>query len=158
MTASIHHAGLLVADLERAGDFYVEALGAKWRVKPMRLTPPDAGAFLGGPPQTEAEVAIVAVGESLLELFHFVGDSAPPWLRPNGGYVPHVAFRVEDTDATMERALAAGATRLWDQPNDWGAARTMYLADPDGNAFELVDATAQTLVDSCLELFPDSRP
>jgi catechol 2,3-dioxygenase-like lactoylglutathione lyase family enzyme len=158
MAPSLHHAGLLVADLERAGDFYVEALGAEWRVKPMRLGPPDAGAIFGGSPETAADVAIVAVGESLLELFHFVGDSPPPWLRPNGGYVPHIAFRVEDTDTTMERALAAGATRLWDEPNAWGSARTMYLADPDGNAFELIDASAQTLVDSCLAMFPTSRP
>lgn len=155
---TLHHASLIVDDIERTAAFYVDVLDAEWRLKPMRLEPPDAGVFLGGPEELVFDVAMLGFGEQMLELFHFPQDPKPAWLRANGGYVPHLAFHVDDTEARVERALAAGAERLWPEPMSWGQGRVMYLADPEGNAIELIDVPARTLVADCLEMFPELAP
>ena len=38
--AAIHHIGLQVSDIERAGDFYCTALGAHWLVRPVTFEGP----------------------------------------------------------------------------------------------------------------------
>ena len=155
---SIHHAGLVVADLDRAATFYIEVLEAEWLVRPMAMEPPDAGALLGGPEEMSFHIAMLGFGEGFVELFCFDGEVKPPWLRPNGGHVPHVAFRVEDIHASFERAVAAGATPVWDAPNAWGRGHTMYLRDPDDNLVELIDVDRATLVEDCLAMHPESAP
>jgi catechol 2,3-dioxygenase-like lactoylglutathione lyase family enzyme len=156
---SLHHAGLVVADLERAASFYIDALDAQWLVRPMAMEPPHAGALLGGPEEMSFHVAMLGFGdEGFVELFCFDGEVKPPWLRPNGGHVPHVAFRVEDAAASLERAVAAGGTPVWEAPNEWGRGHTMYLRDPDDNLVELIDVPARTLIEDCLAMHPESTP
>jgi catechol 2,3-dioxygenase-like lactoylglutathione lyase family enzyme len=155
---SVQHVGIVVTDIDRAAAFYTEVLDATWMLRPMRLGSPDAGVFLGGPEELEADVAMLAIGDGMLELFSFPVEPVPEWLRPNGGYVPHIGFAVDDTAARCERALAAGGRRLWDGPRAWGNANAMYLEDPDGNTVELIDVDAPTLAEICIGFFPGSAP
>ena len=90
----IHHIALKVSDFEKSVRFYSEGLGFKvyrqW----------------GNEVRT---IALVDIGDdSYLELF---SDGTPrEGDREQAGDFIHLAFRVKDTRAAYEQALAAGAT------------------------------------------------
>ena len=71
------------------------------------------------------------------ELAEEAGGQAPP---PGGFRGVSLAINVdaiEDVDAVIDAAVAAGATRLTDPvTRDWGG-RSGYFADPEGNAWEI---------------------
>lgn len=152
MTAVAHqHVGLSVADVERAASFYVEVFGAEWLVKPVTMGPPDAAVFMNGPADTAFKLAMVGFPQGVfMELFEFVGDEKPAWLRANTGQMPHVGIQVEDVEHTLALAESRGAKRLWPEIMSFGRAWVMYMHDPDGNTIEIIDVPAATLIDDVL--------
>ncbi len=112
---------LSVASLERALGFYAGLLGGRERYRFPAEGPP-AFVTLGF---GETEVGLGALGDG------------PPLhgrpLRPAAGHRIELCGYVDDLDATLERARAAGVPVLLPptaQP--WGE-RIAYLEDPDGN-------------------------
>lgn len=79
------------------------------------------------------------------------GDSAQAGVMDAAAYLPadvpshwEVYFSVEDTDATLEKALALGGT-LIDGPQDSEFGRVAQLSDPTGAMFKIVaEATTST--------------
>lgn len=77
----------------------------------------------------------------------------PDFLEPRGGHAPEVHMdhddrthldlwtdSAEEQHAEVERLVALGATRVdWEYPDD---ADFVVLADPDGNLFCIIDASA----------------
>jgi predicted enzyme related to lactoylglutathione lyase len=119
------HIYIEIDDLERGIAFYVEGLGLTVK---RRLTPrwaELAGAqmpiHLLGRPEPEFET-----GDHVLRK-----DFSRHWTPI------HLDFVVEDLEAAVERAVAAGATleRRVDHPGLW---RLAALADPFGNGFDLL--------------------
>lgn len=157
---SHQHVGLRVGDVQRAGDFYVQVFGAEWRVLPITMGPDHGAAgFMNGPPQTAFNLGMVALPDgAIVEFFHFTGDDQPEWLRENAGLMPHFGITVEDTEATVKRAEELGATRAWEEITPFGRASVMYLQDPDGNTIEVIDVSADELVDELVTFFPDGKP
>jgi predicted enzyme related to lactoylglutathione lyase len=72
------------------------------------------------------------------------GDSAKAGIMDASGYLPaevpsnwQVYFNVEDTDASIEKAVSLGATVL-DGPEDSPFGRLAMLADPTGAIFKII--------------------
>jgi lactoylglutathione lyase len=154
-----HHHGLLVADLERGARFYVEAFGGRRLTGPVPVEGRAAAAVMGGPPGTRFELCLIAFDEGVVELFAFGGDDLPDWVAaPSRGRLPHFGMEVDDVPAALARVEAAGGRRLWDDVGRWGEASVIYVADPDGNVIELLDAPVGTIAAEALRLFPDATP
>jgi catechol 2,3-dioxygenase-like lactoylglutathione lyase family enzyme len=158
VTAAIHHVGLQVADIDRAGAFYEQALGARWLVLP--LTFEGAGAEQAmGVPGVRLRLAMLALGGAAIELFEFIGEPAPEWARgERTARLPHLAVQVEDTDAALARVEAAGGKRVWPAVDRFGKARVIYVADPDGNVVELLDRPPEDIAGALLRWFPHASP
>jgi branched-chain amino acid transport system substrate-binding protein len=151
----LHHVGLAVHDLERSMRFYVEALGGRLIHAPVTIPAPDASGPFEGPPTQHFRFATVAIGATAgVELFEF----RDPEIVPVRRYHPHFAVEVDETPAALERIVALGGTRVWPEMGGFGRARTWFVADPDGNVFELLDGSGEVVAVGAHELFPDSNP
>ena len=158
MSASVHHVGLQVSDLDRAGAFYIAALGAHWMVLPLAFEGPGAVQAMGHE-GVKLRLAMLGLGDAMLELFEFTGDAVPDWARrARDARLPHLAVHVEDTDATLARVEAAGGTRLWPEVDRFGRARVIYVQDLDGNVVELLDKPPADIAAAMLRWFPEATP
>ena len=158
MSATVHHVGLQVSDIDRAGAFYVAALGARWMVMPLAFEG-DGAVQAMGHEGVKLRLAMLGLGDAMLELFEFTGDDVPAWARrPREGRLPHLAVHVEDTDAALERVEAAGGQRIWPEVDRFGRARVVYVHDPDGNVVELLDKPPADIAGALLRWFPEATP
>jgi PhnB protein len=109
---------LRVADSQAAIDFYTRAFGARELMR-----------FEAGGRVAHAELLI---GSSLV----FVGDEAPDWGYPSaarlGGSPVAMQMLVDDADATVARAVAAGARLLSPVADQFYGDRSGRVADPFG--------------------------
>jgi catechol 2,3-dioxygenase-like lactoylglutathione lyase family enzyme len=127
----LDHGALLVADEQRARDFYVGAL---------RL--PEVPR----PPNFDFPGLWVQVGDQQL---HIIGEDSPGraravhtgW-RPDElarGYATHVALAVADFDGYLAQLRERGI-ELVGGPRDRGdGVQQAYIADPDGHVVEIMD-------------------
>ena len=120
---AILHASVVVADTERALEFYTGVLGLP--VDPGR---PDLG-YPG---------AWLAIGEDqqihLLEL----PNPDPTTGRPaHGGRDRHVALRIDDLEPLCRALETAGI----DYTLSRSGRRALFCRDPDGNALEFIERT-----------------
>jgi catechol 2,3-dioxygenase-like lactoylglutathione lyase family enzyme len=158
MSAVVHHVGLQVSDIDRAGAFYVAVLGAHWMVKPLSFDGPGAVQAMGHE-GVQLRLAMLGLGDAMLELFEFTGEEKPEWAcRPNDGRLPHLAVHVEDTDATLDLVEANGGKRIWPEVDRFGRARVIYVHDPDGNVVELLDKPPADIAGALLRWFPEATP
>lgn len=126
---TLHHSGLPVANLERAIDWYRTGLGLE-HTTTARV-----------PEGVEIAFVMDASGAGV-ELFALEAPVPPEWegpipaLRAGTG---HVAFTVEDVEATFARAVAAGGRAVWaPRPSPKPGQRIAFVTDPDGNLVELM--------------------
>ena len=158
MPATVHHVGLQVSDVDRAGAFYEAALGARWMVMPLAFEGPGAAQAMGHD-GVKLRLAMLGLGDAMLELFEFTGEVVPEWAqRRRDSRLPHLAVQVDDTDEALTRIEAAGGTRLWPEVDRFGRARVIYVADPDGNVVELLDKPPADIAGALLRWFPDATP
>ncbi|MDQ0822759.1 putative enzyme related to lactoylglutathione lyase [Arthrobacter sp. V4I6] len=82
------------------------------------------------------------------------GDSAKPGIMDASGYLPaevpaswQIYFNVHDTDASIEKAVAMGATVI-DGPDNTPFGRLATLADPTGAMFKIMADTTQDSADA----------
>jgi len=143
---AIHHAGLIVSDLDRSIYFYHDILGLPFANEP---TPwfegPGLEKGVGVENARLRQVCFWVGDKSQMELIEY--DSQPTFL---GGPVPnnhrgaaHVCFRVEDI-ASKKAELEAKGVVFYSDVNvvDEGPLsgwRWCYFSDPDGLALELVE-------------------
>jgi catechol 2,3-dioxygenase-like lactoylglutathione lyase family enzyme len=157
-TDQLHHTGILVSDIERSAAFYIDALDAHYLFRPAVNEGESAQYVLGGDPDVAFAFCYLGFRTGAIELMQFL-RGAPDWARdPQRGLLPHFALVVDDVTATVARVVACGGRELWPAPIDWGGAKVMYVADPDGNPIELFESTLEEIVAATLELFPDSAP
>lgn len=154
------HVGLLVHDIDRAAQFYVDAFGGRVLIRPIMLGGETAETVMSGPPGTKFRVCMVRLSDGLaVELFEFVGDAKPDWaLAQKRGSLPHVAVRVDETQATLKRVEAAGGKRVWRDVAHRAGGSMIYVEDVDGNVLEIIDMSVETAMAGLLELFPEAAP
>lgn len=113
MIADIDHVGIAVGDLEAAVEHYRTAFG----IEPThRERLDDQGV----------EEVLFAVGTSFIQLLGALGPDTPVGrsLSTRGPGVHHVAYRVEDLGASLDR-LKSGGVRLIDEMPRPGSRNTL---------------------------------
>jgi catechol 2,3-dioxygenase-like lactoylglutathione lyase family enzyme len=145
--AANHHVALRVADLDRAVRFYEEAFDATAEMR-YDIDGDLAAMVSGGPPGTAMTAQSMTFdGGGAIELFQFRSPAratrpVDPWEET----VLHFAIEVDDVDAALARAEAAGATSMWPEVLDMGGMKFVYLRDPDHNVIELIDGPMEKLI------------
>lgn len=118
-----HHIALRVTDYARARQFYTEVLEM-----------PVLGQIPG------KEIEFLGIGGTTIEL---MGGAEPESLaKPQAGLM-HLAFEVEDVDATYRELRDRGVT-FTIEPKSVGDLRVAFFLDPDGNELELFSSPTLT--------------
>src|SRR6478735_529811 len=126
-TDQLHHSGVLVADIDRAAAFYLDALDGHWLFKPAINRGEAAQKVFGGTPDVAFAFCYIGFRTGAVELVQFL-EGAPDYARdPEHGRLPHFALIVDDVAATTARVVDAGGHRLWEEPVSWGGATVMYV-------------------------------
>ncbi|MGO9750499.1 MAG: methylmalonyl-CoA epimerase [Solirubrobacteraceae bacterium] len=134
MLSTIDHVGLAVDDIDASIAYYRDVLGM-----PLvhRETVTDQGV----------DAALLDVGDGHVELLSPLGPETPVgrFLARRGAGLHHVAYRVENVDATLAKLAAAGV-RLIDQHSRIGIrdSRVAFLhpASTGGVLTEIVEPAA----------------
>ena len=111
----LHHLLLMVSDLERSMDFYLETLGFTRRVDAKPL--PDGRPFIA----TMEGLGLTAGGPGDLK------------------QVDHLAFEVRNVDALYRKLKKKGARFTRGSPGPGPYGKAVYVLDPDGNELELFE-------------------
>ena len=119
MLQKIHHLGYAVEDLEAASRLYQQRFGA-------RLEEPETVADQG------VKAAMFRVGESRIELLEPTGPDTPvgKFLAKRGEGLHHVAFQVEDIEATLGELGRDGVELIDEEPRVGAAGTRMAFVHP----------------------------
>ncbi len=141
MITEIRHTGLVVANLDRALEFWRDLLGFKI-VRQMEETGEHLDAFLGLKNVRVTTVKLAAPDGNLVELlyFHSHRDKAEWKGTPHTTGLTHIAFTVDDLDSEYRRLSAAGLTFIAPpQVSPDGGVRVTYCRGPEALLIELVE-------------------
>lgn len=152
MTA-VNHVGVTVPDLDGAVAWYTEVFGLELLDGPMHCDLTTAGA--------ERRLDVFGAGWGAMRLAHLVASNGtgfelfqflePSVRRPHDNFAysnvgpHHVAFTVDDFDATLDRLVQRGGSRRTASYDVHGGARICYCEDPWGNIVELVSTSYRDL-------------
>ena len=141
----IDHINIVVADLERAADFYETVFGFK-RGFSAQLQG-DWIETVTGLPGAKAECLFLDApgGGARIELIRYDAPDAAtsPVSLPHQRGLRHIAFEIEDIDATLNRVRALGIAPISDAVEvpfrvaNLGAKRLAYFHDFDGTLVEI---------------------
>ncbi|TLX53457.1 VOC family protein [Stutzerimonas nosocomialis] len=122
---ALHHVALICSDYPRSRHFYTELLGLEVIAETYRA-------------ERDSWKLDLKVGDAQLELFSFPGAPPRP-SRPEAQGLRHLAFAVDDLDATLAlldaRGIETEAVRL----DPLTGRRFTFFADPDGLPLELYE-------------------
>lgn len=115
----VHHAGMIVADLDRAIGGFRDVLG-------LQLDHTE-------PYFDELEIAFLPCGEVLVELIQPVTEEgfSADWLARNGPGIQHVAFEVDDLEAALQELAAKGVRPTGEAPRPGGGDTIIAFLDPE---------------------------
>ena len=143
--ASIDHIGLTVGDLDRAIQFYCTVLDCVVRERAV-IEGAEVETLTGVAGAVIHTADLTLSGGGMLELLQYRGTSRTVLAqrRFDAGH-SHIAFTVDDVDATRLRLLKAGApdcslpVTLNEPGSSWDQVRVCYALDPDGRTIEFVE-------------------
>jgi len=141
MLKGFHHAAISTPDLDRCLAFYTRVLGCEiaWEFGWPAGTA--AADQVTGLRDSAARAAMLRLGDSYLEVFHFTSPAAVPAdpQRPvcNHG-ITHICLEVRDIHAEYARLSTAGM-RFHCPPQAQDTGWVTYGRDPDGNVIELLE-------------------
>ncbi len=123
---ALHHASIMVSDLERAKQFYCDLLGLEPLPRPPRAVP---GMWLK---VGDAQVHVL-VGN--VDSFPLTGERKALEAR---GLAGHFALRVADVHRARMRLAEAGYPPLGDLVERPDGSKSVFVRDPDGNLVEFI--------------------
>ena len=121
MLKKIYHLGYAVQDIGAAARFYEEQFGAR-----------------AGEPEEVVEQGIIStmfdVGESKIELVQPTSPDSPvgKFLAKKGEGFHHVAFQVDDLEATLEELRENGVELIDEEPRIGAGGTRMAFVHPKG--------------------------
>lgn len=137
---NIRHTGIVVTDMDESLKFYRDLMG----LKPV-IDFVEKGEFIATISNTQGidlrMVKLIADDGGMVELLHYISHPQPE-RGDNKLYntgPTHVAFTVEDVDATYAQFTAQGI-RCNSEPviSPDGKAKLFFCQDPDGTYLEMV--------------------
>ncbi|MFQ5759614.1 MAG: VOC family protein, partial [Acidiferrobacterales bacterium] len=140
-----NHTSFTVSNLDRSLAFFRDALG--FRVTSKAPRDPRAIQQITGIDGAEVMIAYVRAPGHSLELIQYLGPEDRGAVRPRPCDVgfAHVAFDVDDIDATLAAGEAHGVKPISPPfitdsgPN--AGKRVVYARDPDGITFEFIQGS-----------------
>jgi catechol 2,3-dioxygenase-like lactoylglutathione lyase family enzyme len=145
MIRAIRHAGLVVADLDRALHFWCDVLGFKV-TKQMEESGPHLDAMMGLAGVRVTTVKMAAPDGNLLELLRFHSHSDKPnWAgTPYSTGFTHIALTVDNLDQLVTQLVQEGVRfPAPPQHSPDGYAKVVYAQGPEGVLLELVEVLAK---------------
>ena len=140
MITRMNHTGFVVRDLQKAIEFYRDVMGLKLVVERERTGGPISQVL--GYEDTHLKIGNLAVADGhVLELIEYLNPT--PGARPTdersvvGG--SHLAFEVDDMEATFRDLTSRGAKKLNPPVEVVPGRKVCYLQDPEGNWIELME-------------------
>ena len=125
--AAIHHVAIIVSDYEKARDFYVNKLGFAVVRDNFRKERNDWKLDLS-----------VGDGADAIELEIFAEPNPPKRVnRPEACGLRHLAFRVEDVEATVAELAQIGIECEPIRLDSYTKKKMTFFFDPDGLPLEL---------------------
>ncbi|WP_225763332.1 VOC family protein [Stenotrophomonas sp. Marseille-Q4652] len=124
--AGIHHVALIVSDYARSKDFYTRILGLRVLAEHYRAQ------------RDSWKLDLALPDGSQIELFSFPAPPPRP-SRPEARGLRHLAFRVEDLDASIAHLHANGVATEPVRVDEYTGHRFTFLADPDELPLELYE-------------------
>ncbi|MBV5341747.1 MAG: methylmalonyl-CoA epimerase [Deltaproteobacteria bacterium] len=105
MLTKINHMGIAVKSLDDAIPFYRDNLGM-------------ALAGIEEVPEQKVRVAMLGVGESMIELLEPTSAESPvaKFIEKNGAGIHHIAYEVDDIETAIATLLAGGARMIDETP------------------------------------------
>jgi glyoxylase I family protein len=143
---AIHHAGLVVRDLDRSIYFYHDIFGLPFANEPTPwFSGPALEAGVGVPGAVLRQVSLWTGEHSTMELIEYGNRPASSVTPVPNNYLgaAHVCFKVDDVRA-KKAELEAKGVKFYSDVNvvDEGPLagwRWVYFSDPDGLALEIVE-------------------
>lgn len=139
--AVLHHAGLVVPDLDAAIAFYEAALGMAQVFRGEWSAPNPVFDSILGMKGTAARSCLMSAASGYLELFEF---SAPDEGAPDAALPPsalglrHICFQVDSPEIAAGLVRAAGGSDQGQLVELPGGASAVYCRDPFGNIIEFL--------------------
>ncbi|MBA1275983.1 SMU1112c/YaeR family gloxylase I-like metalloprotein [Stutzerimonas azotifigens] len=123
---ALHHVALICSDYPRSKHFYTQLLGLEVIAETYRA-------------ERDSWKLDLKVGDAQLELFSFP-DAPPRPSRPEAQGLRHLAFAVDDLDATLALLNACGVETEAIRLDPLTGRRFTFFADPDGLPLELYES------------------
>jgi len=145
MIIGFHHPGIVVPDLEKARQFYCDALGFRViRNYDWDESFSETAERVMGVAGTAAKCLLLNGQNCFLELFEYQepkskGDPFSRQANDNG--LAHLCFQVTDIFMAFEQVKSAGAI-THGEPVQVGEGFSIYIRDPFGNILELAQISA----------------
>lgn len=107
MLTKINHIGIAVQSLDATIPFYRDNLMMTF-------------AGIEEVPEQKVRVAMLAVGESMIELLEPTSEESPvaKFIEKNGAGIHHIAYEVTDIEAAIAKLLADGARMVDEKPRN----------------------------------------
>ncbi|MFN7117332.1 MAG: VOC family protein [Saprospiraceae bacterium] len=124
---SIHHIAIICTDYARSKAFYTDILGLSIIQEVYRAE------------RQSYKLDLALNGQYIIELFSFPNPPARP-SRPEAAGLRHLAFRVENVEATVKILQAKGIEIEPIRIDEYTNKKFTFFADPDGLPIELYEA------------------
>ena len=122
----IHHIAIIASDYQRSKSFYTKVLGLTILREVYREA------------RQSYKLDLALRGEYVIELFSF---PAPPTRssRPEATGLRHLAFEVDDLDATVQELTTQGVVAEPIRVDEFTGKRFTFIADPDDLPIEFYE-------------------
>lgn len=127
MLKKIHHIAIICSDYPRSKQFYTETLGLEMIREVYREE------------RKSYKLDLALSGEYIIELFSFPNPPARP-SRPEAQGLRHLAFEVEDIEASVQKLNARGVITEPIRTDEYTGKRFTFFTDPDDLPLELYEA------------------
>ena len=141
MISAFRHVGLVVADLEKAKEFWCDVLGFKL-VKQMDESGSHIDAMMGLTDVRVTTAKLTAPDNTMIELLQFHSHpDKPHWTgSPFSTGFTHIAMTVKNLKDTCKKLSDAGVTfPAPPQRSPDGSVEVIYATGPEGVLLELVE-------------------